>query len=45
MMIIIEVRSELKGSETRDSKQCKCHVDGGPGGRGEEIVTKSKRRY
>ena len=35
----------MKGSETKDSKQCECHVGGGPGGRGEEIVTKCKRRY
>ena len=28
----------MKGSETRHSKQCECHVDGGPGGRGEEKV-------
>ena len=35
----------MKGSETKDSKQCECHVGGGPGGRGDEIVTKCKRRY
>ena len=35
----------MEGNETRDSKQCKCHVGGGPGGLGEEIVTKSKRRF
>ena len=24
--------TDMKGSETKDSKQCECHVGGGPGG-------------
>ena len=24
--------TDMEGNETRDSKQCKCHVGGGPGG-------------
>ena len=35
----------MKGSDSRDSKQCKCHVGGGPGGWGGGLVTKSKRRF
>ena len=37
--------TDMEGNETRDSKQCKCHVGGGPGGWGGGLVTKSKRRF
>ena len=32
----------MEGNETRDSKQCKCHVGGGPGGWGGGLVTNVK---